>query len=94
MLLTLALVLLPLACGPSGPSPEQQRIEQLELAQQRLERERQREISARQEAEARSSRWQFLTIVAGMAGVLLLVIGAAMGARARRDAEKQGPRHG
>jgi len=64
-------------CGDSGPSrAELQR--QRDEAQQRAQREQ----------EGRHF-WQTMAVVGGLGGVALLVIGTALGSKARRDAERR-----
>ena len=86
LLLLAGLVAIPLGCGVGGPTPEQRRIEHLEKEQQRLEGEK-------QTAERGKSRWQLYTLLAAVAGGLLLVVGAGMGAATLRQSGRQGKPH-
>jgi len=87
-------------CSPSGPSPNEQRIQQLkqekvQLAKEaRLEKEKlakkiQLEKHAREDAEKETSNWKFYTIISVFIGGILLVIGAGMGSSAKKDAEDE-----
>ena len=86
-LLLVVFMLAPAGCGPSGPSPEEKRIQQLEREKAQLTEEKHQEEDARGKAEQDKSRWQFYTILAACASGVLLVLGAGLGSSARKEAE-------
>lgn len=77
-------------CGPSPrPSQDIQAVEEVRrAAAQRNAEERQQADARLREQEARTSRWQFATVLAVSASALALIVGAILGSRARHDAEK------
>ena len=59
--------------------------------QRQLEQEVAKERQERWTAESRTRVWQIRAVVFGSATVLALVVGAALGSRARRDARRSPP---
>ncbi len=77
--------------GGCGPAPHAQRETQaIESERKSIEERLQREqAEARvREQEARTSRWQFAATLAVSAAGFALIIGAALGSRARHDADQ------
>lgn len=75
-------------CGQSGPSSEEERIQQLEQERTRLTEEKQQEEEARKAAEQGAGRWKFYTIVVAFFLVPMLVLGAGLGSSAKKEAQR------
>jgi len=67
-----------IGCG--GPSEEKIKLEQLEKQYKQLEGDKQK-------AESEKDFWTNLFWMALMLGIVLLLVGTAMGSKARKDAE-------
>jgi hypothetical protein len=80
-----------LLLGGCGPAPQTAReIQAVEAERKSItERQQREESEARlREQEARTSRWQFAAVLAVSAAGFALIIGAALGSRARHEADQ------
>ncbi len=80
-----------LLLGGCGPAPQTGRETQAIEAERKsiTERQQREQAEARlHEQEARTSRWQFASVLAVSAAGFALIIGAALGSRARHDADQ------
>ena len=81
LVMTTSAILIMAACRPDAVVDK--RIEQ------ELSNERVRRVQAEQKAaenEKRTGTWQNAAIIAGLGGVVLLVVGAGLGSMGKRDA--------
>jgi predicted MFS family arabinose efflux permease len=59
--------------------------------EQNLEQQLEKERQERQTAEFQARAWQVRAVVLGSAAVLTLIVGTALGSRARHDARRNRP---
>ena len=59
--------------------------------EQRIQQQIEKERQERQRAESQTHAWQVIALALGGAAVLTLVVGAALGSRARQDARRSRP---
>lgn len=76
-------------CGSEGSHETLEREKQQAAQNVAAEAQRREHAEAQfREQEARTSRWQFATVLAVSVSALALIIGAILGSSARHDAEK------
>ena len=88
LLITLTAVLLLAGCGPQDSNHAAAQNAAVAKVEQLAAQERQQAEARLHEQESRASRWQLAAMLAFSGATFALLIGAAIGSRARHDAGK------
>ena len=88
LLITLTTGLLLSGCGPEDGNHAAAQTAAAAKAEQLAAQERERTEARLHEQESRASRWQLAAMIAFSGAAFALLIGAAIGSRARHDAEQ------
>ncbi len=88
LLITLTTTLLLAGCGPEDSTHAAAQNAAAAKAEQRAAQERAQAEARLQEQESRASRWQLAAMLAVSGAAFALLIGAAIGSRARHDADQ------